>query len=123
MALPRTSNTTCDIYRSGSAPPAAPSVAGVAICLEAAFDQRIEAGEAGANDFRYSHVALIDLSVDVRDANYGSTPMTGLDSIYVPDQNGTRFLVRFVARSSYESTAYKRVYLDRKQPTWPTNDL
>jgi hypothetical protein len=33
MALPVPTNTTCDIYRSGNAPPNTPDVAGVAVSL------------------------------------------------------------------------------------------
>jgi hypothetical protein len=114
MALPMPPNTTCDVYRSGSSPPAAPDVAGLRLLLLAAFDRRVEQGEGYATSYRYTHVALAELDADIRDG----------DTLYVPDPNGTPFLVVFVERSSWGSPQdHRRVYVDRLQPTWPTNEL
>jgi hypothetical protein len=49
---------------------------------------------------------------------------TMFDSIYVPDKNGTKFEVVFVERVGYNSGQdFFRVYLQRSNPTWPTQNL
>lgn len=124
MPLPFFPNNTCDIYHSGVSPPAAPSVAGVACLLIPGFDRRTETGEGDAATLRFTHTMLVDLLIDIRDAfnNFGVGATA--DTIYVPDKNGTPFLVVFVERLG-RGTAhdYKQVYLDRKRPTWPTDNL
>jgi hypothetical protein len=46
------------------------------------------------------------------------------DKVYVPDKNGTSFVVRFVERRGQGTSAdHKRVYLDREAVTWPTTEL
>jgi hypothetical protein len=127
MTLPIAPNTTCDIYRTGRAPPAAPDVAGVNIFLTANYERRMETGEGEAVGYRYTHVMSCDISVDVRDSISNMTvPGTAVnDVVYVPNRNGTPFSVRFVEIRNRSSPAlvHKRVYLDRQQPTWPTNNL
>src|SRR4051812_10613953 len=98
MSLPIPANTTCDIYRSGVAPPAAPSVAGVLCHLVADFAHGLETGESVTPANRFTHVILVDATVDVRDdynvGSIGGSP----DSLYIPDKNGTAFKVTFVER-------------------------
>src|SRR5262245_581855 len=108
MSLPITPNTTCDIYRLGAAPPAAPSVAGVRCFLKGDWRGAQEAGDrlrssGGAppvsvsNTFQWTHVALMDATVDIRDAYAGAGNLfAGLDTLFVPDKNGTKFQVIFV---------------------------
>jgi hypothetical protein len=125
--LPIAANTTCDIYRSGNSPPAAPDVAGVAIYLTGNYERRMETGEGETvSAWRYTHVAAIPDATDVRDgttAFFNNAPAFQ-DTIYVPDKNGTAFIVRWVERKNRGSAlAHKRVYLDRKAPTWPTSNL
>jgi hypothetical protein len=42
----------------------------------------------------------------------------------VPDQNGTPFYVIFIEMvNKGTANVVKRVYLDRRAPTWPTNNI
>jgi hypothetical protein len=133
MGLPIKTNTTCDIYRSSHAPPAAPDVAGVAINLESTFGPpHLSATVNASTASRWTHIALCDTSIDIRDAyNGGGGTVVGqdgyaatFDSVYVPDKNGTKFAVVFVERVGYNSGQdFFRVYLQRAAPTWPTANL
>ncbi|MCI0680681.1 MAG: hypothetical protein L0Y71_01140 [Gemmataceae bacterium] len=126
MALPIQPNTTCDIYRNGTAPPAAPAVAGVACYLQpdwrAGQDQGDRANLPAV--LAWTHVLLMDTSVDVRDCYLGSLTFGAQDMVYIPDQNGTPFRVIFIERVHRgRAEDHKRVYVDRQTPTWPTNEL
>lgn len=125
MSLPVPANTTCDIYRQGNSPPAAPDVAGVAIYLKPDFRAGMEAGEGEGNKMQWTHTAVCNTGVDVRD-RYDAAPGFGGagDDIFVPDQNGTRFLVMFVERRQRGTAQdHKLAYLRRWVPTWPTKEL
>jgi hypothetical protein len=117
-----TPNTTCDVYRAGSTPPSSPAVSGVGILLTANFGEfRMQAGEGLDRLFRYTHLALFPAGTDVRDGfDRGASGAATCDTIYVPDQGGTRFAVRFVVRLT---DGTRKAYLDRRQPGWPTNEL
>src|SRR5262245_40751958 len=125
MSLPMPPNTTCDIYRSGNAPPTAPDVKAVPCVLTAAYAGGLEADE-DATEFshKFTHVLLVDVATDIRDAyNQGVVGATA-DAVYVPDQNGTSFRVVFVERQQRGAAQdHKRVYVRRILPTWPTNEL
>ena len=126
MALPIQPNTTCDVYRTGTTPPAAPAVAGVPCYLQPDW-------RAGQNEgtrpltptaLVWTHVMLVDTSVDLRDGYIGTLAWGAQDTIYVPNQNGTAFRVIFIERvHSGRSEDHKRVYLDRQTPAWPTNEV
>jgi len=137
MSLPVTPNTTCDIYRLGAAPPGPPSVPGVRCHLKGDWRGGQEAGDrlrsdglapptSVSNTFQWTHVALMDASVDIRDAYTGAgNPFAGQDTLFVPDKTGTKFQVVFVERVG-RGTAfdYKRVFLDRTpMPGWPTDNV
>src|SRR5262245_7338204 len=124
MPLPVPANNTCDVYRNANAPPAGPDVAGVRCYLHADYGRRLETGEGEVNSLRYTHTLMVDVAADIRDgfSVFGSTGTE--DSVYIPDQNGTRFFVVFVERRGRGlPTDYKKVYLDRYAPTRPTNNL
>ena len=124
MPLSFTPNNTCDIYRTGTSPPAAPAVAGVACWLDASYDRRSETGEGDTNNLRFTHLMIVDVSVDIRDAMNNFVAGSTADTVYVPDKNGTPFVVVFVERLGRGSPAdRKRVYLNRRLPTWPTDNL
>jgi hypothetical protein len=124
MALPVSANTTCDIYRAGRAPPAAPDVAGVKCFLSADYSRRMETGEGDPSSYHYTHTMLVDSGTDVRDALANFTQPGVGDSVYVPDQTGTPFVVRCVERCGRGTGMdLKKVYLDRRLPSWPTNNL
>jgi hypothetical protein len=58
--------------------------------------------------------------VDVRD----SYPNNPANKVYVPDKNNTGFSVVFVELVNRGTpAAYKRVFLNRQAPTWPTSQL
>ncbi|HYV40105.1 MAG TPA: hypothetical protein VE988_30745 [Gemmataceae bacterium] len=125
MSLPFLPNTTCDIYHTGNAPPAAPDVPGVQCYLIGDFYRRTESGEGDAADGRFTHTMLVALATDVRDDYDSGVFGTGQDTVFVPDKNGTEFDVRFVeVKSRNTPGAHKKVYLDRcLPPSWPTSDL
>lgn len=116
--------TTCDVYRAAHNPPAAPDVAAVPIDMFGSFFRRTESGEGDTAAGHYTHTIDFDLAVDIRDDYNEGTPGANRDHIYVPDKTGTQFVVRFVERREDESSGpYKRAYLDRKTPNWPTDAL
>jgi hypothetical protein len=124
MALAIRHNTTCDIYRYPNAPPAAPATAGVRCFLIPDWPRGQDAGDRGVVALTWTHIMLFDSSVDIRDMYTGQSTMSMQDTVWVPDQNGTRFNVIFVELVQRGTAhAHKRVYLDRQQPTWPTNEL
>jgi hypothetical protein len=111
MSLPIPTNTTCDIYRSGNAPPNPPDVAGVAGNLQPHGTNIKTSGTAP-----YTHALDVPLTTDIR-----SSPQ---DTIYVPTQSGTPFTVVWVERIRVAGgNDYKRAYLKRKAVTWPSNQL
>jgi hypothetical protein len=121
MPLPIPTNTTCDIYRTGHSPPAAPDVAGVAIVLQAAPENLKTTWAAGqAPAAVYDYIALMPLSTDIRD-NAGSS--TGTDQIYVPNKNGTQFLSIWVERVAHATGDYLQVFLIRGTTTFPTDNV
>ena len=131
MALSNT-NTTCDLYRAGHAPPEAPAVTGVAILLQGDFAAAHTAQVSNTTINRWTHVALFPPTADVRDAYPGfsslgtgeETQPSATDTAYVPDRNGVAYSVIFVERIGRGTQGdCKRVYLQRNAPTWPTNDL
>ena len=124
MALPIQTNTTCDIYRFPNTPPAAPAVSAVPVFLLPDWFRGQDAGERGNAALTWTHIMLVDAAVDIRDMYAGQATMTMQDSLWVPDQNGTRFSVVFIELVQRGTpNVHKRVYLDRLQPTWPSNEL
>jgi hypothetical protein len=121
------SNATGDVYRAGNAPPAAPDVAGVALTLSPHFAEAHRAQTTSGTTLRWTHVALCPLGADVRDGYAGGLAGetdSNPDSVYVPDKNGTKFLVVFVERvRPVGGDDYLRVFLQRQTPPWPTNQL
>ncbi len=122
MALPY-SNTTCDIYRPGNAPPAAPDLAGVKCALE-------PRGQSALTTGTYTHVLLVGPTVDIRDgfiAGSFSFDATRADVVYVPDRNGVKYLVVLVRRKGRGTALdHKQVLLERVSGSsidWPTNDV
>lgn len=122
MRLPVVPNISCDVYHSGNLPPAAPDVAGVRGYLREALIAGNEQGDAAPN-CAYSHVLLVDLDVDIRDSSAQFGPAGGdWDRVYVPDKDGTLFLVRAVLRSGYNTGCDHRiVFLWRATITWPSS--
>jgi hypothetical protein len=124
MGLPAPPNTTCDIYRSGNAPPSAPDVAGQQINLAPIYLQGLERGEGDSTFLKATHRILCDMAVDIRDG-YDLGVIANADTVYVPHQSGTGFSVIFteIVDLGMAATQHKRVYLARNLPTYPTNNL
>jgi hypothetical protein len=121
MPLPIPTNTTCDIYRTGHSPPAAPDVAGVAIALQAAPENLKATWNAGQAPVSvYDYIALMPLGTDIRD-NGGSG--SGTDQVYVPNKNGTQFLSIWVERIAHATGDYLQVFLNRGVTTFPTDNV
>ena len=119
MSLPMPANSTCDIYRSGHAPPSSPDVAGVPCFL-------MPYGQSSLTTPSYTHVLYLDATVDVRDNFIASSFSYGAsaDNVYLPDQTGTQFTVVLVRRYGKGTTSdHKRVLLARQAPTWPTDNV
>jgi hypothetical protein len=124
MTLPIATNTTCDIYRYGSGPPASPAVSGVNGFLSPDWRRGQESGDHAAASLTWTHVMLIEASVDIRDLYISQSAAAAQDVVYVPDQNGTPFSVVFIELVGRGTPSeHKRVYLDRQAPPWPTNEL
>lgn len=126
MASPRQTNTTCDIYRASNSPPSSPDVAAVVCTLEAHYARGLETGEyatdAGLN---FTHILWLEPGIDIRDGYAAdATDLGNADHVYVPDKDGTQFIVTFV-QDNFPGTpqAHQKVYLRRTQVTWPTNEL
>jgi hypothetical protein len=99
--------TTCDIYRSGNVPPAAPDVAGVTVHIQGRY-RNIKPS------LKYTHKAYFALGADIRDT----------DTIYVPNQNGTSFAVVKLGRvRSLGGQEVKSALLVRGSAPWPTQNV
>src|SRR5262245_51115773 len=113
-------NTTCDIYRSTSAPPAAPAVAGVK-CFFA------PKGRSNLTTPYFTHVLLVPATTDIRDAYTAGSLTYGVnaDAVYIPDQNSAvRWRVVLVRRINRGGALdHKEVLLVRQAATWPTDDV
>lgn len=124
MSIPLPPNNTCDIYRNGNAPPAAPDVPAVPCHLSSDFARRQEIGEDMDVQNKFTHIMLVELATDVRDGWHSFTSQGFSDIVYIPDQGGTAFRVAFVERKNRGQPGdHKKVYLNRKLPAWPTNNL
>ncbi len=112
-------NTTADLYVSPNAPPAAPDQAGVAVHLEAEFEMATQHSQLDPT-FRWTHRMYLQDTTDVRD----SFPAAPANSAYIPSKTGTQFLIVFVEVLNRNTpNQYKRVFLKRQAPTWPTDNI
>jgi|SRR5215467_2113906 len=118
------SNTTCDIYRSTNAPPANPDVAGVPIYLAPDYVGGAEHNESNQGN-AWTHIASLAATTDIRDGYQGGPfLLVNPDNVYVPDKNGTKFKVILVVRKGRNTANdFKKVYLQRQTPTWPTQNI
>lgn len=125
MSLPVPFNVTCDLYHTGNAPPADADASGLRGHLSAHYATGLRGGAASEADLKYTHILLVDSTVDIRDDYEVSSPATtDSDAVYIPDQDGTKFVVVFVEMIQRDQTSeHKRVYLRRTAPTWPTNEV
>jgi hypothetical protein len=116
MALPLAPNVTFDVFHNAGGPGGVPDVAGAVGYLSPIGNVTTLVNGL------YTHILLVDLSVDVRDL-FGGSP-TNADNVYIPDKTGTQFSIYLVERVNKGTRSdHKRCFLLRKQPTWPTNNL
>ena len=124
MPLPTAPNTTCDIFRAGHSPLGDPPDVLQAPCiLKGIYVQGLERGEGDSTSLKYTHIILVDWTVDIRDDYSLQTIGTHYDTVYIPDKTtGTIWNVVFVEMVDIGLQAYqhKRVYLTRQIPTYPT---
>jgi len=112
--------TTFVVYRSGNSPPSAPDVSLTNGLVFSAFYQRVESGEGDTAAGHFSHILHCLQSTDVRDDYDEGTPGANYDTVYIPDENGCAFVVRFTEIfKDIDGITKRRVYLDRKAPLWP----
>jgi hypothetical protein len=121
VGIPLVPNATFDLYRPPNTPPAAPTTAGVACHFRPDYSAGLEHGEGDSGSFRFDAVALVDLSVDIRDG-YSVGVLGSCDMVFVPDRNGVKWKVVFVERVGWNTPHdHKRVYLQRVQNVWPNS--
>jgi hypothetical protein len=129
--LPVTSNVTVDIYRTSN--PASPVPQGTAAVKGIAGYIRpdVRSGRYGsASWLKWTHVLILPSGTDVRDAYNSqldpSRSNNSADTVVVTDSNGNKvpYYVVFV-EDAFRGTslAQIRVYLDRFQPTWPSDGI
>jgi hypothetical protein len=80
-------NTTCDVYRPGNAPPAAPDVPGVPASYAPRW-RNIKGDFAGLTPSAYDALLVVPLATDLRDG----------DAVYIPDQTGFAHACVYVER-------------------------
>ncbi len=119
--MPIPYNTTCDIVSvTGTV------TQGVNIHLKPDWPMGQEHGDRHVNELTWTHIAFLPLDVPVRDRYTGHcTYDDNNDVFYVPQvQAGTPFLVIFIEIMLFgQAQSYKKVYLDRQTPPWPTDNL
>jgi len=85
------------------------------------FYTRVESGEGDTAAGHFTHILLVPESADIRDDYDEGTPGANYDTVGLGGTDRTLFVVRFVELFKDEDgEVRKRVYLDRKLPTWPT---
>lgn len=114
-------NTTCDIYRNGNAPPAAPDIAAVPCYFVACYDLGRERGERENIQRRFVARMSVNPTVDIRDPfTQWTTQANTADTVYVPNMNGIAYNVVFVERKAKGLPDDQLVvYLDRQGINWP----
>lgn len=114
MALPSPANTTFDIWRYNGVAAASTGNHGI---LRGVFEQGREAGEQASAQFRFTHVLLVEPTLDLRDdfdAFAGTASQR--DTVRIPDSTGLSYRVVFLERVQRGLAAdHKRVYLQRAE--------
>ena len=112
MFLP---NTTCDYFDNGHLPPTdSPDLAAVPIFLDGDFMR----GNLGIGNLRWTHLLQVGGNVEILAADAPA------NHVYVPNKEGTCFEIVFVeVLERGKAASFKRVYLERKSITWPSEQL
>jgi hypothetical protein len=125
MALPMPPNTTCDIYRTGHTPPAAPDVPGVKCYLAPKGQSTLTTPQSSGVAGGYSHIMYVGPTTDIRDGT-GSASLqpASPDSVWIPDKNNVQYQVQLVRRVGMGTpTDHKQVLLRRMIVTWPNDNV
>src|SRR5262249_19780350 len=116
---PFVGNTTCDLYRSGNAPPADPDIAGIRIYLRPDWQRGQESGDFALTTMCWTHVADFPFDTDLRHWRGAANDVALQATIDIRHKDGTAFRVVLT-----ESRAHVKVaYLARGLPPWPTAQL
>ena len=112
MFLP---NTTCDYFEDGHLPETdSPDLAAVPIFLDGDFMR----GNLGIDKLRWTHLLQVGGNVEILAADAPA------NRVYVPNKEGTCFEIVFVeVLERGKANSFKRVYLERKSITWPSEQL
>ena len=112
MFLP---NTTCDYFEDGHLPETdLPDLAAVPIFLDGDFMR----GNLGIGNLRWTHLLKVRGNVEIQAAD------SPANLVYVPNKDGTCFEIVFVeVLERGKAGSFKRVYLERKSITWPSEQL
>jgi len=112
MFLP---NTTCDYFDNGHLPETdSPDLAAVPIFLDGDFMR----GNLGIGNLRWTHLLQVGGNVEILAADAPA------NRVYVPNKDGTCFEIVFVeVLERGKAGSFKRVYLERKSITWPSEQL
>ena len=112
MFLP---NTTCDYFEDGHLPETdPPDLAAVPIFLDGDFMR----GNLGIDKLRWTHLLQVGGNVEILAADAPA------NRVYVPNTEGTCFEIVFVeVLERGKANSFKRVYLERKSITWPSEQL
>ena len=132
MAFP-VNNVTCDILHYGST---SPDIAGLSIFLTEDFKAGHDAAIQTSTILRWTHLAYVGPTVDIRDAYSPSAPGndalgSAADTLYVPSYSafvggtGTAFSVIIVARRGRGTASdHKRAFLQRNAiNAWPNHNV
>jgi hypothetical protein len=112
MFLP---NTTCDYFKDGHLPETdPPDLTAVPIFLDGDFMR----GNLGIDKLRWTHLLKVKANVEILAADLAT------NHVYVPNKDGTCFEIVFVELLERgKAASFKRVYLERKSITWPSEQL
>jgi len=112
MFLP---NTTCDYFKDGHLPETdPPDLTAVPIFLDGDFMR----GNLGIDKLRWTHLLKVRANVEILAAD------SPANHVYVPNKEGTCFEIVFVeVLERGKAASFKRVYLERKSITWPSEQL
>ena len=112
MFLP---NTTCDYFKDGHLPETdPPDLAAVPIFLDGDFMR----GNLGIDKLRWTHLLKVRGNGEILAGDLAT------NLVYVPNKDGTCFEIVFVeVLERGKASSFKRVYLERKSITWPSEQL
>ena len=112
MFLP---NTTCDYFEDGHLPETdSPDLAAVPIFLDGDFMR----GNLGIDKLRWTHLLKVKGNVEILAAD------SPANHVYVPNKDGTCFEIVFVeVLERGKAGSFKKIYLERKSITWPSEQL